>query len=73
MAARAAHHARGVLAESIRLAPAPGAHRVAIRGSLVLALGLGVLLALGRIDLSIAAAFGAFAALYGGRRPTPTR
>ncbi|WP_137755307.1 FUSC family protein [Agrococcus sp. SGAir0287] len=67
------HHARGVLGESVRVAPAPGAHRVAIRGATVLAVALGVLLALDRLDLGIAAAFGAFASIYGGRRPTPTR
>ncbi|GAA2171974.1 hypothetical protein GCM10009846_08060 [Agrococcus versicolor] len=67
------HHVRGVLGESVRVGPAPGAHRVAIRGSLVLLVALSTLLVLDRLDLAIAAAFGAFASLYGGRRPAPGR
>lgn len=73
MPSRPLHHARGVWGEAVRVGPAPGAHRVAIRGALVLAVALGTLLALDRLDLGIAAAFGAFASLYGGRRPSRMR
>lgn len=71
--ARPSHHVRTVLGESVAIGPAPGAHRVAIRGAIVLAVALGTLLALDRLDLGIAAAFGAFASIYGGRRPSRTR
>lgn len=73
MPSRPLHHARGVWGEAVRVGPAPGAHRVAIRGALVLAVALGTLLAVDRLDLGIAAAFGAFASLYGGRRPSRMR
>ena len=45
---------------------APGAHRLALRVTLVLLVSLSTLLALGRIDLAPYASFGAFASLYGG-------
>ena len=49
----------------IRVAPSAGAHRVAIRASLSIALPLAVLWLTGHIAWSMYAAFGAFASLYG--------
>lgn len=52
---------RGVVA----VAPRRGDHRVALRAAVSVAVPLLVLLWLGRLDLSVYACFGAFAALYG--------
>ncbi|GEB44986.1 FUSC family protein [Microbacterium testaceum] len=49
----------------IRVGPHRGDHRVALRAVLSIGVPLLVLLALGRLDLSVYASFGAFAALYG--------
>ena len=49
----------------IRVGPHSGAHRVAVRAVLSVAVPLVVLQLIGRIDLSVYASFGAFAALYG--------
>ncbi|QCX26744.1 FUSC family protein [Nocardioides jishulii] len=49
----------------VRLGPHAGAHRVALRASLSLAVPLLLLWASGRMEWSIYAAFGAFVALYG--------
>lgn len=49
----------------IRVGPHRGDHRVAVRAVLSVGVPLLVLLALGRLDLSVYASFGAFAALYG--------
>ncbi len=49
----------------IRVGPHRGDHRVALRAVLSVGIPLLVLLALGRLDLSVYASFGAFAALYG--------
>lgn len=47
------------------IGPHAGAHRVALRVAISLAIPLLTLWTLGRLDLSIYAAFGAFASLYG--------
>lgn len=49
----------------LRLEPDRGDHRVALRAAVSVAAPLLVLWAVGRLDLSIYASFGAFAALYG--------
>jgi hypothetical protein len=49
----------------LALGPHAGAHRVALRAGLSVALPLLLLEAIGRLDLSLFATFGAFAALYG--------
>ncbi|MDE0546707.1 FUSC family protein [Microbacterium sp. C7(2022)] len=49
----------------VHVGPHAGAHWVALRAALSLAVPLLVLWAIGRLDLSMYAAFGAFAALYG--------
>jgi hypothetical protein len=49
----------------VRVGPHRGEHRVAVRAALSIAVPLVALWALGRLDLSIYATFGAFAALYG--------
>ncbi len=49
----------------LALGPHAGAHRVALRAGLSVAIPLLLLHALGRLDLSLFATFGAFAALYG--------
>lgn len=49
----------------IRVGPHRGDHRVALRAVLSVGIPLLVLLALGRLELSVYASFGAFAALYG--------
>lgn len=49
----------------IRVGPHRGDHRVAVRAVLSVAAPLLVLLLLNRLDLSVYASFGAFAALYG--------
>ncbi|MDT0118355.1 FUSC family protein [Microbacterium sp. PRF11] len=49
----------------IRVGPHRGDHRVAVRAVLSVGIPLLVLLALGRLELSVYASFGAFAALYG--------
>lgn len=49
----------------IRVAPHRGDHRVALRAAVSLAVPLIVLWAVGRVDLSVFASFGAFASLYG--------
>lgn len=45
--------------------PAPGAHRVAVRAGISVAVPLLVLFAMDRLDWSMYAAFGAFTSLYG--------
>ncbi|MBB3158841.1 putative membrane protein [Microbacterium proteolyticum] len=54
----------------IRVGPRAGDHRVAVRAVLSVCVPLLVLLLIGRLDLSVYASFGAFAALY-GRADTP--
>lgn len=54
-----------VITGLIRVAPRRGDHRVAIRAALALAVPLLALWAIGRVDLSMYACFGAFASLYG--------
>lgn len=49
----------------IRVAPHRGDHRVAVRAAASLAVPLLFLWAIGRVDLSVYASFGAFASLYG--------
>jgi len=49
----------------LRVEPHRGDHRVALRAAISVAVPLLVLWMLGRLDLSIYASFGAFAALYG--------
>lgn len=49
----------------IRVGPHRGDHRVAVRAVLSVGVPLVVLLLIGRLDLSVYASFGAFAALYG--------
>ncbi|MGW9157385.1 FUSC family protein [Microbacterium sp. NPDC055665] len=49
----------------LRVGPHRGDHRVALRAAISVAVPLLVLWMLGRLDLSIYASFGAFAALYG--------
>ncbi|WP_440776023.1 FUSC family protein [Microbacterium sp. 22296] len=49
----------------IRVGPRAGDHRVAVRAVLSVGVPLVVLLLIGRLDLSVYASFGAFAALYG--------
>ncbi|WZH35796.1 MAG: FUSC family protein [Microbacterium enclense] len=49
----------------IRVGPRQGDHRVALRAVLSVGVPLLVLLLVGRLDLSVYASFGAFAALYG--------
>ncbi|REJ05147.1 FUSC family protein [Microbacterium bovistercoris] len=49
----------------IRVAPSRGDHRVALRAAVSVGVPLLMLWAIGRLDLSIYASFGAFAALYG--------
>ncbi|WP_431795375.1 FUSC family protein [Microbacterium enclense] len=57
----------------IRIGPHGGAHRVAARAALSVGVPLLALLLLGRLDLSVYASFGAFAALYGRLDPPRTR
>lgn len=57
----------------IRIGPHGGAHRVAARAALSVGVPLLVLLLIGRLDLSVYASFGAFAALYGRLDPPRTR
>ena len=68
-AANYAGHVAGAVREAwsglIRIDPRRGDHRVALRAAVSVAVPLLVLLALGRLDLSIYASFGSFAALYG--------
>jgi hypothetical protein len=52
-------------AHFVSLAPHQGAHRVALRVAVSVAVPLLVLWAIGRLDLSVYASFGAFASLYG--------
>jgi uncharacterized membrane protein YccC len=49
----------------VRVGPGAGDHRVAIRAAIAVGVPLVVLWVIGRLDLSIYASFGAFAALYG--------
>jgi hypothetical protein len=49
----------------VRFGPHNGAHRVAVRAGLSVAIPLLVLWSIGRVDLSLYATFGAFTALYG--------
>ncbi|MCC4249665.1 FUSC family protein [Microbacterium testaceum] len=57
----------------IRIGPHGGAHRVAARAALSVGIPLLVLLLIDRLDLSVYASFGAFAALYGRLDPPRTR
>ncbi len=57
----------------LRVAPHRGDHRVAIRAAVSLLVPLLALWALGRIDLSVYATFGAFAAIYGRNDPIRPR
>jgi hypothetical protein len=57
----------------IRIGPHRGDHRVAARAALSVGIPLLVLLLLGRVDLSVYASFGSFAALYGRLDPPRTR
>lgn len=57
----------------IRIGPHGGAHRVAARAALSVGVPLLVLLLIGRLDLSVYASFGAFAALYGRLDPPRRR
>ncbi|WP_460773358.1 FUSC family protein [Microbacterium sp. GXF7504] len=57
----------------VALGPHRGAHRVALRAAVSIAVPLLVLWAIGRLDLSVYAAFGAFASLYGRHDPYPVR
>jgi hypothetical protein len=52
-------------ADLVRLNPSAGAHRVAVRAGVSVAVPLVLLWSLGRVEWSIYAAFGAFTALYG--------
>lgn len=54
-----------VMRAVLRVGPSGGAHRVALRVAVSLAVPLVMLWALGRLDLSIYATFGTFASLYG--------
>lgn len=56
---------REAAARFVRVAPHQGEHRVAMRVALSVAVPLLVLCAIGRLDLSVYASFGAFASLYG--------
>jgi len=49
----------------LHLGPHDGAHRVALRAGISMAVPLLVLWSIGRMDLSVYATFGAFASLYG--------
>lgn len=49
----------------IEIGPHEGAHRVALRAGVAMAVPLGVLFTAGRLDLSLYAVFGAFTVLYG--------
>lgn len=62
---RVTNAARHVWTGFIRVAPHSGDHRVALRAAVSVAVPLLSLWLLGRLDLSIYASFGAFAALYG--------
>lgn len=57
------------LREMFTLAPAFNDHRVGIRCGIGIGLPLAVLLVIGRIDLAIFAAFGAFTSIYGRNEP----
>ncbi|PVE64550.1 FUSC family protein [Microbacterium testaceum] len=57
----------------IRVGPHRGDHRVAVRAVLSVGVPLLVLLLVGRLDLSVYASFGAFAALYGRTDAPRTR
>jgi hypothetical protein len=60
-------------ADLVQVRPAPDAHRVAIRAALTVLIALAVLAALGRLEWSAYATFGAFASVYGGAVPTRRR
>lgn len=49
----------------VRFGPHNGAHRVAVRAGLSVAIPLLILWSIGRVDLSLYATFGAFTSLYG--------
>jgi uncharacterized membrane protein YccC len=61
------------LRELVRVGPDRGDHRVATRASLSVLVPLLVLAAVGRLDWSIYATFGAFTSLYGRDRVHPAR
>jgi hypothetical protein len=57
----------------LRVGPHAGAHRVAVRAAVSVAVPLLVLEALGHLEWSIYATFGAFASLYGRNQAHPAR
>lgn len=57
----------------LRIGPHQGDHRVALRAALSIAVPLLILLLIDRLDLSVYASFGAFAALYGRLDPARVR
>jgi hypothetical protein len=57
----------------VRVGPRSGDHRVALRAAISVAVPLLVLWSIGRLDLSVYASFGAFAALYGRHDAYPDR
>ncbi len=59
--------------ETTRVGPDRGDHRVALRASVSVLVPLLVLAAVGHLEWSIYATFGAFAALYGRERVAPAR
>lgn len=59
--------------ELVRVAPHAGAHRPALRCAVSVGVPMLVLLALDRVDLLGAAAFGAFTAIYGRDLTAPAR
>ncbi|WP_432561660.1 FUSC family protein [Kineococcus sp. SYSU DK003] len=61
------------LTDLLRVAPAPGAWRVAVRASCCLLLALLALWWLEHLAWALYATFGVFASVYGGRAPVPGR
>ncbi|MBM3714373.1 MAG: FUSC family protein [Actinobacteria bacterium] len=57
----------------LRIGPHQGDHRVALRAAVSVAVPLLILLLVDRLDLSVYASFGAFAALYGRQDPARVR
>lgn len=64
---------RGLASELVEIRPAAYTRRVAIRAAVCIAPPMLILWSMSRLDLSVYATFGAFAALYGGALGTPTR
>lgn len=56
---------RDLIRQAVAVGPHAGSHRVAIRAGISVGLPLLVLVLLGRVDLTVFAAFGAFTSLYG--------